>query len=346
MRLALPGSLLLHVALLGWAWLALDPAPPPDETGVEATMVSIVTLEDFSTDAVSTIQSSATQTLVAAGAEAAEPVEEIEVAELAEPVATPPLRAATAEPVESEALASLPVLTAAARPGAEPVAALLPLTTSPLAETVEATAPPVERVAAIDPLATASLSPEPLEAIAESPLAPIPLQRPERFRQQLAEAAPPKLTPKQAPQEKPKDKPKDPPKETPKKKPVKQAAPAGNGGAADANVAAGKASGSSGKSGAAGNAAVDKYPGQVQRALRRALRSPKGAGNARGEVHVTFVVSASGAASQIAVSRSSGHAVLDKEAIATVKRAAPFPPIPAAAGRSSWSFTMPLAFTR
>jgi protein TonB len=37
--------------------------------------------------------------------------------------------------------------------------------------------------------------------------------------------------------------------------------------------------------------------------------------------------------------------VLDKEAVATVKRAK-FPPIPAEAGRKSWTFTMPLAFTR
>jgi protein TonB len=342
MRFALPGSLLLHAALLGWAWLALDWTPPTEETGVEATMVSIVTLEDFASEAVSTVQSSATQTLVASGAEAAEPVEEIELAELVEPVDTPPVRAATAELVESETLASLPVLTATTLLDAEPVAALRPVTTSPLAETVAATAPPPEQVAAINPVATASLSPEPLEALEESPLAPVPLQRPERFRQELAEVAPPKVTPRDAPR----DRPKDPPKEAPKKKPGKQAAPAGNGGAADANVAAGKAAGSTGKSGAAGNAAVSKYPGLVQRALRRALRTPRGAGNARGEVHVTFVVSASGAASQIAVSRSSGHAVLDKEAIATVKRAAPFPPIPAEAGRSSWSFTMPLAFTR
>jgi protein TonB len=43
---------------------------------------------------------------------------------------------------------------------------------------------------------------------------------------------------------------------------------------------------------------------------------------------------------------SSGSPVLDKAAVETVRRAAPFPVIPEGAGRSSWPFTVPLAFTR
>jgi protein TonB len=106
------------------------------------------------------------------------------------------------------------------------------------------------------------------------------------------------------------------------------------------------ASGGKGGGDAAGNAAVSKYPGLVQQRLRRALRFPKGAGGAQGEVQVQFVISASGGASNISVVRSSGHAVFDEAAVATVRRAAPFPPIPPAAGKSSWTMVVPLAFQR
>lgn len=333
MRSGLPASILVHAALIGGAWLALNWAPAPEETGVESVSVDIVSLEEFTSTAASTAQSSATESLVAAGAEA---VEAVETQETIEPVETaavepvePPAETRTdpeetasappekSEPIASEAVAPARVLVAALTETATPVEALVPVTTSSTATKVAPTVP--ETI-------------EPIEEL----LAPRPLPRPV-FKTQVAEAA----------SEKP-----EPQKSEPKKKPVAdqkskpKPVPAGNGGASNANVAASAPSGGKGASDAAGNAAVSKYPGQVQRALRRALRFPKGAGGARGEVHVTFVVSASGAASQISVSRSSGHAVLDKEALATVRRAAPFPPIPAAAGRSSWTFTMPLAFAR
>jgi protein TonB len=98
---------------------------------------------------------------------------------------------------------------------------------------------------------------------------------------------------------------------------------------------------------AAGNrAAVDKYPGQILAQLRRALRYPAAAGSVTGEVLVDFTVSANGTASAIRISRSSGHAALDQAALDTVRRAAPFPAIPAGANRASWPFTVPLAFKR
>lgn len=99
---------------------------------------------------------------------------------------------------------------------------------------------------------------------------------------------------------------------------------------------------------AAGNAAVSNYPGKIVSKLRRALRYPAAAKRQRlrGEVHVAFTVSGSGSVSSVRVVRSSGAAVLDQAAVETVRRAAPFPPIPAEAGRSNWPFTVPLAFTR
>lgn len=350
MRYALPGSLLLHLALVGGAWLALNANPPEEETGLAAVSVSLVTLENFTTDAVDSVESSATEALVAAGAEPVEEVESVEVAEIAPPetlsvdrpqAATPP----PVEVLEAEPVESLPVLSAALTPDSVPVEAPLPMLTSSLATAVEPSAvEPVasEEIASPEPVQMAALQPRSLEPTADQPLPPIPLRRPEHLRKPES-----KVAEVETPRETPREQPKEQPKKKPEKKPAQQAAPAGNGGQAEANVAASKASsGGKASGGTGGSAAVDKYPGQVQRALRRALRFPKGAGRARGEVQVTFVVSASGAASQIAVSRSSGHEVLDREAIATVKRAAPFPPIPDAAGRNSWTFTMPLAFTR
>ena len=118
-----------------------------------------------------------------------------------------------------------------------------------------------------------------------------------------------------------------------------------NEGSADGTSAASKGSK---RSSAAGNAAVSNYPGKIVSKLRRALRYPAAARREglRGEVQVAFTVSASGGVGGVRIVRSSGSPVLDKAALETVRRAAPFPAIPADAGRSSWPFTVPLAFTR
>ena len=92
---------------------------------------------------------------------------------------------------------------------------------------------------------------------------------------------------------------------------------------------------------------MSNYPGTVYAKLRRSLRYPSEARRKRirGEVHVRFTVSRSGGVGSIRVARSSGSSLLDNAALATVRRAAPFAEIPPAAGRSNWSFTVPLAFT-
>ena len=98
----------------------------------------------------------------------------------------------------------------------------------------------------------------------------------------------------------------------------------------------------------AGNAAVSNYPGKVVAKLRRSLRYPREAKRERlrGETHVAFTVAQGGSVSGIRVVKSSGSPVLDRAAVETVQRAAPFPAIPAGAGRSAWPFTVPLAFVR
>lgn len=96
----------------------------------------------------------------------------------------------------------------------------------------------------------------------------------------------------------------------------------------------------------AGNAAVSNYPGRIVARLRRALRYPAEArrDRVRGVAHVRFTVTASGTVNGARVVRSSGSGLLDQAALETIRRAAPFPAIPPSASRSSWSFTVPLAY--
>ena len=121
-----------------------------------------------------------------------------------------------------------------------------------------------------------------------------------------------------------------------------------NGRTARSGIADGKNDGqkhadgnAKGKSSAQGNAAVSNYPGTVTSKLRRALRRQ---GRLRGEVQVQFVVASNGSVTGVGIGRSSGNAAVDKAGMDTVRRAAPFPPIPADAGRSTWAFNIPLAF--
>lgn len=137
----------------------------------------------------------------------------------------------------------------------------------------------------------------------------------------------------------------------PKQKIVKKA---GEKGKAKENATKGEVDGSAdvktasvggqkkGNSSTAGNAAVSNYPGKVRNKINRAKR--RVSGGDRGSVVVSFVVSSSGQASGIRVARSSGSAALDRAAVDSVQRAAPFSKIPEAAGRSSWSFNVPIVF--
>lgn len=137
----------------------------------------------------------------------------------------------------------------------------------------------------------------------------------------------------------------------PKQKVVKKA---GEKGKAKENATRGEVDGSAdvktasvggqkkGNSSMAGNAAVSNYPGKVRNKINRAKR--RAAGGERGSVVVSFVVGSGGQASGIRVARSSGSAALDRAAVDSVQRAAPFAKIPEAAGRSSWAFNVPIVF--
>lgn len=99
---------------------------------------------------------------------------------------------------------------------------------------------------------------------------------------------------------------------------------------------------------ATGDAAATDYPGTIARKLNDALRYPAEAARRQvtGQARVQFVLDASGKVVSVEVIGSSGSDILDRAAIETVHRAAPFPPIPPETGRAEWPFNVTLAFGR
>ncbi|WFU46704.1 energy transducer TonB family protein [Sinorhizobium terangae] len=115
------------------------------------------------------------------------------------------------------------------------------------------------------------------------------------------------------------------------------------------DAAASAATGDKGRvSQQSGNAAVSNYPGKVRSKLNRAFRYPAEAKRQRlrGVAQVRFTVTAGGHVAGVSLAKSAGSPILDEAALDAVRRAAPFPAIPAGAGRDSWVFTIPLAFNR
>lgn len=188
-------------------------------------------------------------------------------------------------------------------------------------------------------------SAEPEKIVAEVEPTPEPVKKPVK----KAEAKPLKKPEQKAEQPKKADK-------APAKK--EKAAKAGSAGNGQADARKGEADGAAngtttaagknGSSATAGNASASNYPGKVVSKLRRALRSISRSARAKAQndVHVSFVVNASGGVGSVRIVQGSGSADLDNAALETVRRAAPFPPIPPESGRSSWQFTLPLGVAR
>lgn len=351
MRGAVPLSVALHAGILGAVLLAgFAPSSP---TEAESVAIDLVTLEVAVISEPATVRSEATETLVSAGAESAAP--ETLVADRAEPVApllppvetTQPVAAAALQPVETVDVPSAQILLASAL-AIPDLESLAPQSVAPEAiEVTEAAfipAEPAER----DPIEVASITPL-ADVLAEIEVAPVPRPRP------LRDEAERKPETTEQPAETRQAKPAEPkPAETKPKKPAEKPAPKpqqqanlGNGGVNNADSQAAKAAaGGKGKKSDGGSGASSKYPGQVQVRVSRASRYPANAKGSSGEAEVAFTVAANGGVSGIRLSRSSGNAALDDAALAAVERAAPFPPIPEDAGRSSWTFSIPVAFRR
>lgn len=367
MRLALPGSALVHLLALGAGLLMFNWSDPEDAPAASAVSVDVIAMASVSANQTSTVESDATETLVSSGAQsvAATPPETVEPAEteMVQPTDAAPVETSVAEALPQEISPSIaPVAPTTAQntdaTPVEPIAAE-PLDAQSTPETPAEVQPessqpvealdiePVLSVAAIDPVETQTITPQaadsalaPVETT-DVKVAPVPhvLTRPRPNTP--SKAAPTQRTASAQPS-------KPPAKTQPTRRPRQQpAAPAGNGGQNQADSVASKpAGGQQGNTGSGGDAAVAKYPSQVLGKLRRALRYPGGAGGASGEVHVQFVVAANGSPSGMRIVQSSGNAAIDRAGIDTVSRAAPFPPIPAGVGRDTWLFTIPLAFER
>jgi protein TonB len=70
---------------------------------------------------------------------------------------------------------------------------------------------------------------------------------------------------------------------------------------------------------------------------------PAGTGET-GRVVVRFVIQRSGAATAIALAHPSGVSAIDQAALAMVRRASPFPPLPAEFAPASMSLSLPIHF--
>ncbi len=210
-------------------------------------------------------------------------------------------------------------------PSGKPIEAisidLAPLTAAPETQTANVAPGPTMK-AADAPV------PEPeRQKTIEETIAPTPPQ------QNPAVIAPPETKAKPEPdRETPKLAVKQPPKKSPDK-PAQQTSAAPR---AERQAPAQEA-----RSGASAAAALATYRQRLNAHLQRF----KGGGaGASGSVMAVFTVSRGGGVSGARVSRSSGNAALDNEAVATIRRAAPLPPIPPEIPQSSLTFPVPFSF--
>jgi protein TonB len=146
--------------------------------------------------------------------------------------------------------------------------------------------------------------------------------------------------------------PKPSPKPAPKTAPAKaKSAPAAPASQAE-TAAQGPRPGNAGAGGASrderGSANVSSYQARLASHLRRFRAYPAAAADQglRGTATVTFTVNGSGAVMSARLAGGSGHAILDEAAVAMVKRASPFPPIPPALAQSTMTVTVPVRFDR
>lgn len=334
----------------------------PDEVETVAPVETVAALPVTAESA--PMAKSVEPTLVAPPAPAAAPV--TDAAEAVDPLPAPTSLAPevlTAERVEpADTVDAVPIPSESLAEPVETVreAAQTPLERpAPADEPVTPTVRPVEETAVVQPsrdVAVAIPVEEPKPPVMDRPVAKKPALAKPKPKPAPDKPKPAKAKPAKA---KPTETKGGPKTDERKQKPAGKPAKSGSKGRAEADAKRGQADGAldgrstaTGKAGArssaSGNAAVTNYPGKIVSKLRRALRYPAQAKsqNLRGEVQVSFTVSSGGAVGGVRVVRSSGSPVLDRAAIETVRRAAPFPPIPEGAGRSNWPFTVPLAFTR
>ncbi len=179
------------------------------------------------------------------------------------------------------------------------------------------------------------VQPEVDEEMPELEPAPVPSQvvLPEPKPREIVE---PVEKPKPKPQEKPKPKVESKPKP---RKPAPQTAAAPRSDAPRSNTTAAPSQGAS----ASNSRERASWASRVSAHLNRFKRYPSGAAGVTGRPVVRFSLNGSGQVTSASLVRSSGSSVLDQEAVATVRRASPFPRPPDGQGAS---FSVPVNFTR
>ena len=210
----------------------------------------------------------------------------------------------------------------------------------PEAESATEPAPTVEAVPPV---------PKPEPAVVETP-APSPkvAERP-KPKPKVAKKPRPKPKPGVASKPKPRPKPRSPAERT---SAPKVAGESRAGTAESGLVARGKGSGSgTGKGSGSGKGKGSakrrsRYYGELAAWLDRHKRYPAAARRRRqtGTVRVTFTIDRQGRVLSKRIVSSSGHAALDKEVEAMLRRASPMPKIPRELGRSTLTVTLPVVF--
>jgi protein TonB len=239
----------------------------------------------------------------------------------------------------------------------EPVAIELPSPDEPdaprinLAE-VAIPIPPPPPDAVVPPahpveVAIPDIPPTPLASLSDwSVPAPV-VEKPDVERKPEAPAAPPLRLPPARAKSAPPSKTRAAVRERPEPRPVVRSARGETGVGRDAADSTASLRGGAGvASPQAGAAAFADFRGRVLAHLARHKRFPDQARALRvsGRVAVTFSFDARGRVTNVALAASSGHPVLDQEALAMVRRASPFPVIPPETGRMAASFTAPIRY--
>lgn len=251
-------------------------------------------------------------------------------------VETRPVETAQAEPVNAEPVNAEPVPTE-------------PVNPEPAAEAVEqAQAEEAPATETVEPDRPTAESPAPEEVLAAEVPAAETVTTPQTV------AVLPQPRPARQPRQEKKAQPTGQPVQEQAKRPAAKNATAGSGGASESDSKRGISDGASegkvalashgGAKSGIGNAAVSNYPGKVAAKLRRVARNISSAAKASAvnNAQVSFVVGAGGDVRSVRLVKSSGSAGLDDAAVSIIRRAAPFPPIPAQAGREHWAFTLPI----
>ena len=151
----------------------------------------------------------------------------------------------------------------------------------------------------------------------------------------------------------PKPEPKKPQPKKPERagKPAKQKSPGATGQRA-AGAGGGTRAGDGGQAAAATQSkaqtqsALTSWGATIRARVERRKSYPASAGRARGTVVVALTVSRGGQLMTVGVAKSSGVVALDQAAVVAVKRAGSFPAAPQGLANSSYSFNLPVNFSR